>query len=119
MILEIKMTLLTAPGDFTATSGSLTISEDGSVECVSIAIVNDIEDEGDMECFAFSISTATSGSVSLDVSQATICIIDNDGRVVFSTCFPLCQCFCTSPMVLLLSCQPLMSLLVWRKRCFQ
>ncbi|CAI8052161.1 Adhesion G-protein coupled receptor V1, partial [Geodia barretti] len=68
----------TAPGDFTEESGSLTVTEDGSVECVSITIVNDIEDEEDMECFAFSISTTTSGSVSLDISLATICIIDND-----------------------------------------
>ena len=73
-----------APGDFTEASGSLTVTEDGSLECVSITVANDIEDEEDMECFAFSISTTTtSGSVALDISLATICIIDNDGNGVF------------------------------------
>ena len=71
------MLLFAAPGDYTDTSGTLTFTEDGSVECVSITIVNDIEDEANMECFTFSIST-TDG-VALEVTQATICINDNDG----------------------------------------
>ena len=71
---------ITAPEDFTDTSGTLSISEDGSVECVSITVVNDDEDEEDMECFTFSISTtSTSEDVVLEITQATICIIDNDG----------------------------------------
>ena len=81
------MVCFTAPGDFMEGSGSLTVTEDGSVECVSITIVNDIEDEEDMECFAFSISTTASGSVSLDISLATICILDNDGKLSGPECY--------------------------------
>lgn len=71
--------------DFVESSGSLTITEDGSVECISITIVDDIEDEEEMECFAFSISTTTE-SVTLDISQATICISDNDGTHLATNC---------------------------------
>ena len=68
-----------APTDFTVASGTLTITEDGSVECVNITIISDSEDEDDRECFAFAISTTTTDGVSLETTQATICITDDDG----------------------------------------
>ena len=73
-----------APSDFTAASGTLTITEDGSVKCVSITIISDSEDEDDRECFAFAISTTTTDGVSLETTQATICITDDDGVLYIS-----------------------------------
>ena len=72
--------LFTAPGDFTDASGTLTITEDDSEQCVTITIIDDMEDEDDRECFALAISTSTTDSISLDTTQATICINDNDGK---------------------------------------
>ncbi|CAI8052156.1 hypothetical protein GBAR_LOCUS28548, partial [Geodia barretti] len=65
-----------APGDFTEVSGTLTVTEDDTDQCLTITIVNDSQDEDDRECFALAIST--SSSVSLETTQATICVTDND-----------------------------------------
>ena len=73
--------MFTAPEDFAATSGTLTVTEDGSVECVTITLSNDDKDEDNRECFAFAISANSSEGVSLDTSQATICITDDDGKL--------------------------------------
>ena len=59
--------------------GNLSISEDDSVQCVSIVLVNDSEDEQDNECFLFAISTAVTENLLLDNTRATICIEDDDG----------------------------------------
>ena len=74
-----------APGDFTDASGTLTVSEDDTIDCVSITIISDSEDEDDRECFAFAISTTTTDGVSLKTTQATICITDDDGKH-YNTC---------------------------------
>ena len=71
--------LFLAPGDFSDTSGILKFTEENSNLCVNITIINDSEDEQNQECFAFTILT-TEMDVSLQTSQATICITDNDGR---------------------------------------
>ena len=71
--------IYTAPSDYTITEGSLSISEEDSVQCVSIAIVNDSEDEQDQECFLFDISTDYTDTLLLENIQATICIEDDDG----------------------------------------
>ncbi|CAI8052979.1 Extracellular matrix protein 3, partial [Geodia barretti] len=72
-----------APADFTTTSGTLTVTDDNPVQCVSIAIIDDIDDEEDSECFAFTVSVVTAlEGVSLGTSQATICITDNDATDV-------------------------------------
>ena len=69
-----------APADFTTTSGTLTVTDDNPVQCVSIAIIDDIDDEEDSECFSFTVSAVTAlEGVSLGTPQATICITDNDG----------------------------------------
>ena len=74
--------IIVAPDDFTSTVGSLSISESATLECVNISITSDSDDEQDMECFAFAISTAsTSDEYSLDNTQATICITDDDGKL--------------------------------------
>ena len=75
--------LCIAPGDFTEASGSLTITEDDSTQCVTITITDDSEDEDDRECFALAISTSSTESISLQTTQATICITDNDGKKLF------------------------------------
>ena len=46
--------------------------------CVDISIIDDSVDEQDQECFAFIITTAMEG-VSLETTQSTICITDDDG----------------------------------------
>ena len=53
--------------------------ESAAVMCVDISIISDSEDEQDRECFAFIISTTAMEGVSLEMTQATICIIDDDG----------------------------------------
>ena len=47
---------------------------------MNISIIDDDEDEEERECFVFSISTTAMSGISLEISLATICIIDNDGR---------------------------------------
>ena len=79
-----KLVTAAAPSDFSAVNGNLTITEDDTVDCVSITIINDNQDEDDRECFAFAISTTTTDGVSLKTSQATICITDDDG---IPTCY--------------------------------
>ena len=57
------------------------MTDDNPVQCVEVTIVNDIEDEDEMECFALSISPLTStDGVTLDTTHATICITDDDGE---------------------------------------
>ena len=73
-----------APADFTEASGTLTVSEDDTVECVSITIISDTEDEDNRECFALAISIAATEGVSLETTQATICITDDDGIAIIS-----------------------------------
>ena len=73
--------MFSAPSDFTSASGTLTFTEDGSVECVSITIISDSEDEDDKECFIFAISTTVTEGASLDTTQATVCITDDDGML--------------------------------------
>lgn len=68
-----------APGDYTDTSGTFSITDD-SEECISVSIINDNKDEADRECFAFTISTAASNGISLGTTQATVCISDDDGN---------------------------------------
>ena len=69
-----------APGDYTDASGSFLITDGSTEECVSVSIINDSKDEADRECFAFTISTAASNAISLDTTQATICISDDEGK---------------------------------------
>lgn len=59
--------------------GTLLVSGDDSEQCVNISVMNDSEDEQDRECFSFVISTADVEGISLDTTQATVCIIDDDG----------------------------------------
>ena len=71
LVLRVKriftLTLYTAPSDYIVTEGSLSISEDDSVQCVSIAIVNDSQDEQAQECFLFVTDTPL-----LEDTQSTI-----------------------------------------------
>ena len=47
---------------------------------MNVDIIDDVEDEDDMECFALSVSALSSSEgVSLETAHATICITDNDG----------------------------------------
>ena len=73
-----------APADFTEASGTLTVSEDDTVECVSITIISDTEDEDNRECFALAISITDTEGVSLETTQATVCITDDDGIAIIS-----------------------------------
>ena len=70
--------IFSAPGDYTDASGTLIITEDETVQCVSVSITSDSADEQDRECFAFAISTAME-QISVETVQATICINDDDG----------------------------------------
>lgn len=49
--------------------------------CVDVSIIDDSKDEQDQECFAFIITTPMEG-VSLETSQSTICITDDDGILI-------------------------------------
>ena len=71
--------LFIASDDYTDAKGILTFMESAAVMCVDISIISDNEDEQDRECFAFIISTTAMEGVSLETTQATICIIDDDG----------------------------------------
>ena len=57
-------------------SGSLTISEAQTSDCLSISIVADVVEEPDMECFVVRFSSTASGLI-LSPSIATVCI--NEG----------------------------------------
>ena len=83
-ILDTSLLLFfSAPGDFTEAIGTLSVTDDNPVQCVEVTIVNDIEDEDEMECFALSISPLTStDGVTLDTTHATICITDDDGEFI-------------------------------------
>ena len=83
-ILDTSLLLFcSAPGDFTEAIGTLSVTDDNPVQCVEVTIVNDIEDEDEMECFALSISPLTStDGVTLDITHATICITDDDGKFI-------------------------------------
>lgn len=50
---------------------------------MNITIINDSEDEQDLECFAFAITTLSSEEHAIDTSQTTVCIIDDDGMLVY------------------------------------
>ena len=54
---------------------------DHMVQCMSVSIIDDSEDEQDRECFAVTISTSDIKGVTLDTTKATICITDNDGNI--------------------------------------
>ena len=69
-----------APSDFTRVSGTLTVSDSSTSQCVTITVVDDDEDEDTRECFALVMSTSSFSSVSLKPAQATICIFDNGGK---------------------------------------
>ena len=69
-----------APGDYSHASGTILITDDDTTQCVNISIINDSEDEQDRECFAFAITTTTTEAISLETTQTTICISDDDGR---------------------------------------
>lgn len=88
MLLDQVLFLFIAPGDYTGISGVLLITDDSTETCVNISIVNDSEDEGDRECFAFIISTDASNGITLNTTQATVCISDDDGidDYMFSVC---------------------------------
>ena len=68
-----------ASSDYTSASGVFVITEDNTQECLSISIIDDNEDEGERECFAVTISTASAEGISLGISLATVCITDDDG----------------------------------------
>ena len=74
----MSLIAFSAPGDYTEASGTLIITEDEAVPCVSVSITSDSADELDRECFAFTIST-TMEQISVETDQATICITDDDG----------------------------------------
>lgn len=76
----MKYTLSLAPDDYTGAMGTLLVTGNDSEQCVNISIINDSEDEQDRECFAFVISTSNVEGISLDTTQATVCITDDDGK---------------------------------------
>ena len=65
-----------APLDYVMQSGSLTISETQTTDCLSLPIVADAIEEPDMECFIVILSSTASGLM-LAPSVATVCI--NEG----------------------------------------
>ena len=71
----------TVPDDFVSTSGTLLLTQYSTVQCVNISIQNDNEDEQDQECFVVTISTSDDEDVVLSTASATLCIIDDDGRL--------------------------------------
>ena len=80
LIVKIRLGfIILAPGDFIDATGALLINFN-SLQCVNITIINDSEDEQDLECFAFAISTVSpSEDHELHTSQTTVCIVDDDG----------------------------------------
>ena len=69
----------TATSDYTARSGSVTITEDVLFQCVSIPIRSDSTTETTNECFKFRISTAaTIDGLSVQPNEAEICIVDRN-----------------------------------------
>ena len=74
-----------APGDFIHTDGTILITEYETLQCVNISIISDSEDEQELECFAFAISPNNQAEeLSLQNSQATLCIRDDDGMSMFT-----------------------------------
>lgn len=60
--------------------GTFMVTGNDSEQCVNISVINDSEDEQDRECFAFVITTSDVEGISLGTTQATVCIIDDDGK---------------------------------------
>ena len=52
------------------------------MQCVSITINSDSRDEPDKECLLFAISNSVTEGLVLGNTVATICIDDDDGKVV-------------------------------------
>ena len=71
--------LYSAPTDYVAQSGTLTISYINSSDCIYIPIIADVVEEQDMECFILSF-TSTSPGLILAPGIATICI--NEGKSI-------------------------------------
>ena len=69
-----------APDDYMNVMGTLLVTGNDREQCVNISVINDGEDEQDRECFAFVISTSDVEGISLGTTQATVCIIDDDGK---------------------------------------
>lgn len=67
----------TATSDYTATSGTATITEDTPFQCVSIRIRYDSITETTNECFKFRITSSnTVSGLTVDPNEANICIVD-------------------------------------------
>ena len=64
-----------------AQSGTFQLSQSTTSQCIAIPIISDTVDEPDLECFIFSISSATSNTqLNIAPIEATICIHDDDGK---------------------------------------
>ena len=69
-----------ASSDYVEQSGSFTISEASTSECISISILSDSIEEPGMECLIVNF-TANSADFNLKApSIATICIVDGQSK---------------------------------------
>lgn len=76
-LLILKYTsFYTAPGDYTAQSGSFAISSSTTSECISISIISDLVQESGQECFIVNFFSSSSDFTLKAPSVATICISD-------------------------------------------
>ena len=74
--------------DYSSRSGHVTITEDVQFQCVSIPIRNDNIRESSYECFTFQISAvSTIDGLSVEPSEASICIIDRNCELQMYTDF--------------------------------
>ena len=79
--MKIDVVSLLAPSDYTAQSGSVTVTDGAQLQCIPISIVSSSSTEQDVECFTFSTSAAdTVTGLTVDPAQASVCIIDRNGE---------------------------------------
>ena len=72
-----------APGDYNATSGTVTISAGGTTTTIAVTIVDDAIDEPD-ETFTVTLSSPSGAAISSIGGTATVTILDNDPLPVLS-----------------------------------
>lgn len=81
--IEISFLLHTAMADFTSGMYPFTIREDEVQTAISIPITDDQTVE-QKEQFSVSLSLQPQPGLSLDISDASITIVDDDGMICFS-----------------------------------
>ena len=79
-----------ATSDYGSRSGEITINEDDTYQCLSIPIYTDSTTES-LQCFSFQITLSnTVNNLTVDPDEASICIVDVNGKDYASSITSFC-----------------------------